>query len=102
VGSEIDNHIKDRTAHAPRDLRFLVQRPLEMQAAHRAATPAEGQALLGDFGIETLLRELLPAPGTREEAAFVFPRLDVDQPRARKPRRGQDHAGSLPCARCGR
>lgn len=71
-----------------------------MQAPHRAAVPIKGQVLLGYFGIEAVRREFVPALGARQETAFVFSRVDVDQPCAVKSRRGEDHSESPARAYC--
>ena len=40
-----------------------------------------------------MLVELVSTPGTREEAALVLPRLDIDKVRAPKLRLREDHGG---------
>ena len=65
-----------------------------MKTANCAAMPVKGQALLRDLGIEAVRRKLLSAPGAREETAFVFSRLYVDQPCVPQSGHPKDHSKS--------
>ncbi len=66
-----------------------------MEAAQRAGAAVIGQAFLDDGGGDAMRLELARTPDAREEATLVMLRLELDEPRIGKPRRGDDHVAAL-------
>src|SRR5882724_9690302 len=96
LGAEVHDHVEDRSARGPDQLRFGMGRVLEMQAAHRALLLGVRDVDLRHLWLETVLGELPAAKGAREEAAVVLAPLQIQDERTLQLRLGKDHDRLVP------
>jgi hypothetical protein len=92
LGAQVHDHVVHPPALAAHELRLPGRRPGEVQSAQRAAKPVVRDARLHHVHADARARELLPAPGAREEAALVGIALELHRKGTGDRRRCQDHA----------
>src|SRR4051812_4648602 len=89
---EVHDDVEDRSAGRPHEFRLRRGRVLEVHSPDGSAAVVEGDVRLRDDRLQPALLELLLAEDAGEEAAAVFPALDVDEESALQPGFREDHS----------
>src|SRR5256885_17051541 len=92
--SQIEQQVVNRATQTAHQLAFPRRRPLEVQAAHRAAAPIPGNTRLHEAGRQAVGAELLDAHRAREEPALVDMTLHFHQRRTGQLERFEQHVSA--------
>ncbi len=84
--ADVDDHIENRAADRPDELRLAVRRCLKMQAADHSHPDRPGLVVLDEFDFDADLAEPLPAIDLGQRAALVLVLAggECDQPGRRQ------------------
>jgi hypothetical protein len=91
LGTQINNHVKDRTIRAANVLRLHSGRILEVQAAQCPALRVEADTCLCDRWFQSIREKLICTEHTVEMTAFVFSSIKINRMCARKRGFREDH-----------